>query len=122
MKKKTLFPVDKKLVFTCQNEELAENCSSWRKTASTSSSWLLSEKMEENGLHEPENPFSLAEWRILVKNTFPLDEKKKKLSLVGISENGGKIVCISQKVSCPLAGIIFPSKNFFLKMNFVQFQ
>ena len=33
--------------------------------------------MEENGLHEPENPFPLAEWRILLENTFPLDEKKR---------------------------------------------
>ena len=33
------------------------------KTASTGSIWLLSEKMEENSLHEPENQFSLVKIR-----------------------------------------------------------
>ena len=37
--KKILFPADQKLVFTTRNEE---------KTASIGSSWLVSEKMEEN--------------------------------------------------------------------------
>ena len=44
-----LFPVDKKLVFTSQNEELAEKYVPVdEKTASTGNSWLLFEKMEEN--------------------------------------------------------------------------
>ena len=44
-----LFPVDKKLVFTNQNEGLAEKCVLVEeKTSSTGSSKLLSEKMEGN--------------------------------------------------------------------------
>ena len=47
-----LFPVDKNLVFTSRNEGLAEKyVPVEEKTASTGSSWLLSEKMEENGFH-----------------------------------------------------------------------
>ena len=50
--KKILFSVDKKLVFTSRNEELAEKyVPVEEKTASTDNSWLLSEKMEENGFH-----------------------------------------------------------------------
>ena len=51
-----MFPVDKKLVCTSQNKGLAEKYAplvAW--TASTGSSWLLSDKMEENGFHQPEN-------------------------------------------------------------------
>ena len=54
--KKVLFPADKKLVF----ERLAEKyVPVEEKTTSTGSSWLLYEKMEENGFHEPENQSSL---------------------------------------------------------------
>ena len=50
--KKTLFPVEKKLVFTSRNEQLAEKyVSVEEKAASTGSSWLVSEKMEGNGFH-----------------------------------------------------------------------
>ena len=50
MKKQILFPVDKKLVFTSQDEGLAEKYVPVEdKPASTISSGLLSEKMEENG-------------------------------------------------------------------------
>ena len=49
--KKTLFPVDKKLVFTRRNEGLAEKYVPEKKTASTGSSWLVSEKVEEIGFH-----------------------------------------------------------------------
>ena len=54
--KKALFPADKKLVF----KRLAKKyVPVEEKTTSTGSSWLLYEKMEENGFHEPENPSSL---------------------------------------------------------------
>ena len=47
-----LFSADKKLVFTSRDEGLAEKCVPVKeKTTSTGSSWLLSEKMEENGFH-----------------------------------------------------------------------
>ena len=48
--KTILFPVDKKLVSTSRNERLSEKhvpVEEW--TVSTGSSWLLSEKMKENG-------------------------------------------------------------------------
>ena len=58
--KKVVFPVDKKLVFISWNERLAEKyVPVEEKTTSTGSSWLLYEKMEENGFHEPENQSSL---------------------------------------------------------------
>ena len=47
-----LFPVDKKLVFTSQNEGLVEKCILVEeKAASTGNSWLLFQKLEENGFH-----------------------------------------------------------------------
>ena len=52
----------------------------------------------------------------LLKNTFPLDEKT--LSLVGIFEKWRKNSFTSQKISCSLAGIIFPEQEFFLKNGF----
>ena len=51
-----------------------------------------------------------------MKNTFPLDEKT--LSLVGIFEKWRKNRFTSQKISCSLAGIIFPEQEFFLKNGF----
>ena len=54
-----LFPVDKKSVSTCRNEQLAEKyipVEEW--VVFTDSNWLLSEKMEKNGFHQPENQFS----------------------------------------------------------------
>ena len=50
--KKVPFPVDKKPVFTSRNERLAEKCVPVEeKSASTGNSWLLFEKMEENGFY-----------------------------------------------------------------------
>ena len=47
-----MFPVDKKIIFSSGNEVLAKNyVPAEEKTASTGSSWLLSEKMEKNGFH-----------------------------------------------------------------------
>ena len=65
--KAILFPEVKKLVSTSQNEGLAE-VPVEGKTASTSSNSLLSEKMEENCFHEPENQFSLVELWHFFKN------------------------------------------------------
>ena len=45
------------------------------KTASTCSIWLLSEKMEENGLHEPKNQFSLENCEFL-ENGFQVKWKE----------------------------------------------
>ena len=47
-----VFPVDKKLVSTSRNEELAKKyVPVEERTASTGSSWLLSRKMKENWFH-----------------------------------------------------------------------
>ena len=45
------------------------------KTASTGSIWLLSEKMEENGLHEPKNQFLLENCEFL-ENGFQVKWKE----------------------------------------------
>ena len=53
--KTTLFPVDKKLVSNRRNKGLTEKYvpnEEW--TASTGSSWLLSEKIKENWFHYAE--------------------------------------------------------------------
>ena len=52
--------MDKKLVSPNLNEGLVKKyvpVEEW--TVSNGRSWLLSEKMEENGFHDPENQFSL---------------------------------------------------------------
>ena len=47
-----MFQIEKKLVFTSRNEVLDEKyVLVEEKTASTDSSWLLFEKMEEHGFH-----------------------------------------------------------------------
>ena len=69
----------KNLVFTRRNKGLAEKSVPVKeKTA----------KMEENGFHQKENPFPLAEMKDFVEKYFSTRWKKKLL--VGISENWRK--------------------------------
>ena len=71
--KEILFPVDKNLISTSWNESFAEKYALVeRKLISTGSSWLLSEKMEENGFYQQENQFSLVKIWFFFKIWLPL--------------------------------------------------
>ena len=133
-----MFPADKNLFPRFQQTKTCFHVLAQRKTASTSSSWLLSKKMEENGFpnfsdgfhfewkklwtkengfHKPENPFPLTGMKDFVEKYFSTRRKRNWQEPL---KNGRKWFLLArQSISptrnkIPLAEIFF--KNWIFRL------
>ena len=126
---KTLFALDRNPVFTVGIKDLLKLVSNSRKeglaekyvpieerTVSTGSSCLLSEKMKEIEFQQAEN--QLHGLKYALSFTIGFHWFQSRFSLERKTSEQRKMVSTSQKLSCPLAGIIFPQQEFFLKIGF----
>ena len=99
--------MDKKLVSNSRKEGLAgKYVSIEERTVSTGSSYLLSEKMKEIEFQYAENQLHGLKYGLSFTIGFHWFQLRFLLEIKTSEQR--KMVSTSQKLSCPLAGIIFP--------------